>query len=348
MNAQTPLAANIVLLPPEIDDPRILDGGREFAFGGDVFGTSWQVRIVRTCLTDVAEDQQWMQQLKQKCVEALVLIDGQMSPWKSHSDLSRFNASAVGSERLLPEPMGTIVANAIGIAELTDQAFDPFLYEIVELWGFGARPALEGLPAKSELERIGAVRKTAGDVSFEGGVLIKRAECSLDLCGIAKGQAVDILHGSISQEAGAEAVLVEIGGEFKGHGVKPDGMPWWVEIDKRDDTELPRILVALHGWACATSGSEQRQFIHDGRRFSHVIDPKVMEPVQTDLLSVSVFDRDCWRADALATALFVMGRESAFAFAQEHQIACLLVTDEGNGDPVRIFSDALAGWQGEG
>lgn len=334
--------ANIVLLPPRPDEFEHRAGGRDLGFGGSAFGTLWSVRLVRQGV-GAALDAEWQTHMEQRCAQALSLIDRQMSPWVETSDLRRFNRSNDGERTVLPKPMDDVVAKALQVAEQTNWAFDPFLGQSVELWGFGARQVASGLPAMHDRERLKQARLGCPRPELEGGVLCKRGDYALDLCGVAKGYAVDLLMQILRKEADVSAVLVEIGGELKGWGVKSDGMPWWAQIETPMAHKSPRILAALHGWACATSGREQRNFTHETREYSHTIDPQTAEPSKSDLQSVTVVDRSCWRADALATALLVMGQDKAATFANRHGVACIFVPRANCGAEL-MFSDGLAQW----
>ena len=156
---------------------------------------------------------------------------------------------------------------------------------------------------------------------------------TLDLCGIAKGYAVDVVMDIVRASLGMRAALVEIGGELKGWGLKPDGMPWWVSVEGSAEP----TLAALCGWAVATSGDYVRSFRQYGIDYCHTVDPKTLAPIRNGVASVTVFDPECWRADALATALMVMGAPRAMAFARQHDIPCLLTQRTG-----RVIAEAVS------
>lgn len=326
-------AEDLLLLPPEIGEAPHCLGGVELAFGGAAFGTTWMVRLVaEPDRTDIAPV------LKHLCEVQLALIDAQMSPWIAESTLCRYNRASPGQAMSLPEPMRTVVDHAVALQALTGGAFDPFLGGATDLWGFGPVAVRKGLPDCSALRGL----FEAARPGWDGGSLQRSAGFTLDLCGIAKGYAVDVLHDLLREWPGVAAVLVEIGGEARGFGIKPDAWPWWLELEWPGTFAGGRAVAALHGWACASSGSDVRFFDHGGRRYSHSIDPLTAEPSDSDLRGVSVFDRYCWRADGLATALIVMGSERAGAFAAAHDIPCLLIPAAPGTAP--MLSAALAAW----
>lgn len=326
-------AEDLLLLPPEVDETPHCPAGVELAFGGAVFGTTWMARVIverGAPLTAAA--------LKPLCEVQLALIDTQMSPWIADSTLNRYNRLAPGEALTLPDPLRRVVEEAVTLHALTGGAFDPFLGSATDLWGFGPQAVAEGLPDCAALRSLLRGARPAWD----GASLTRAAGFTLDLCGIAKGYAVDALHDLLRTVPGVAAVLIEIGGEARGFGIKPDAMPWWLELEWPGTFAGRRAVAALHGWACASSGSDVRFFDHDGRRYSHSIDPATSAPSNSDLRGASVFDRHCWRADALATALIVMGTERACSFADAQGIPCLLVPAAPGAAPV--LSAALETW----
>lgn len=297
---------------------------------GEAFATTW--RIEAWAEADAPG-------LNTQCQAWLDLIDAQMSPYRRESDLTRFNDAADGAVVSLPQPLTQVIRHALAMAELSDGAFDPALLSAVELWGFGVKRVAGGLPDTAEIRHLQQTQTSWRDLVWQEGGLIKPAGIRLDLCGIAKGFAVDGLYDILQSQPGVVSALVEVGGELKGFGVQPNGQPWWVEIEATQD----RALVALCGQAIATSGDGRRAFTHEGRLFSHTIDAATQTPTQSAIASATVIDAHCWRADALATALIVMGEERAMAFATAQDIPCLLRIREGAQIHERL-SPALAEW----
>ncbi len=334
-----------VLLPPVMPEDLEIPEGAWLRLSGDIFGTGWQVDVVRDAVASRPEgdDALWLERLRVRIAQCLDAIDAQMSPWREASDLMRFNRAEEGSILTLPEPMRTVVAHAVGIAELTGGAFDPTLHDAVSLWGFSATAVAEGLPDADRLAVLAAGRLGWADLGFDGASITARDGLTLDLCAIAKGFAVDAVMTVIRADPDAQSALVEIGGELKGWGLRPDGMPWWVGIERPDDAGGEPMVVALCDWAVATSGDYLRTFSHEGADYCHALDPRTLAPVQNGVASATVFDRECWRADALATALMVIGCEEALAFADSHCIPCLLNLRTQDGI-IEHMSAAMRDW----
>ncbi|HWU48230.1 MAG TPA: FAD:protein FMN transferase [Asticcacaulis sp.] len=326
-------SAHPTVLIPDLDAPPDLQRtAHGLSFGGEAFATTWRVRLCADPARFAGPDR-----LRGACATKLARIDAEMSPYREESDLTRFNRAAAGDVVPLPALTLQVLQGALEIAALTDGAFDPCLLPAVELWGFGARAVPEGLPAAADIAAL--PRGGWRALRPQTGGLIRPEGAQLDLCGVAKGFAVDALSDLCRAEPGVTAALVEIGGELKGWGVQPDGQPWWVGIEHTD------ARIALCGWAAATSGDGRRAFVHAGRLYSHILDAETGAPTTSDITSATVFDRACWRADALATALIVMGETRALTFAAEHDLPCLLQVRDG--DAIRaVLSPRLEDWAG--
>ena len=275
-------------------------------------GTSWSARIVDA-----------PQECEDAIAEVLSRVIAQMSNWDVGSDISRFNAAPVGTWIALPADMMTVLRAGLDMARLSGGAFDPAVGRLVDSWGFG--PA--GVSAPSALPSHPAPWTA---IEAEGTKARRLADVTLDFSGIAKGFAVDALARSLIG-LGAQHFLVEIGGELSGHGVKPDGQPWWVDVESPPGLKLPTLRIALCGLSVATSGDYRRYRLQDDRRLSHSIDPATGAPVANDVASVTVLHDSAMMADAWATAVTVLGHERGMALATRHGIAARLIRREGDG-----------------
>lgn len=321
------------LIIPELAQPPVPDAqSRKWVLDGRAFATEWRVTLYSRDAVEV----------KDRVQAFLDRIDTEMSPYRADSDLTRFNMAPEGSFVPLPHLMREVVGRALEVAEQTHGAYDPALLDAVELWGFGAKVVASGVPEPAQIAAL-THRKTGWrDLRLDARGMVRPAGVRLDLNAIAKGFAVDGVVQFLRDIKGISAALVEIGGEVKGFGVHPDGLPFWVEIE-RPHTSLTRSLIALCGKAVATSGDTQRFFVHEGEILSHTIDAQTASPARNGISSVTVIADDCWRADALATALMVMGRDKALNFADVHGIACLIRSRHAGGF-AEIESAALKAW----
>jgi thiamine biosynthesis lipoprotein len=322
-----------VLVPLLAEPPARPVGGAVLALDGKTMGTTWSVRLVAppTAKADA------LAAMVQRELDAVVR---EMSPWEPLSDLSRYNRAAAGSWTALPQAFARVLACGLEIAEATDGAFDPTLGALVDLWGFGPRP-FSGAPP--EAGDIAQARAAAGwpRLVLDGDRLFQPGGLRLDLNGIAKGFAVDQVAAALDR-SGARSYLVEVGGELRGVGSKPDGSPWWVELERPPAAnDGLRTLIALHGLSVATSGDYRRFFEHDGRRYAHTLDPATAAPVANPTVSVTVLHAECIRADAYATALIVMAPDAALAFATTYDLAAMILSRGPAGLEERL-SPALA------
>ena len=310
-------------------------------------GTTWSVRLVAPPGLE--------RSVIQSAIEGeLSGIIALFSHWDPRSELSRLNAAPPGFWAV-SEPFWNLLNAAMDLADETNGAVDPTLGALVDLWGFGppgprplngfgtghTTPFEEEIAAARALSGWGILRfnREARAVQQLGGV-------KLDLSGIAKGHAVDRVSDRLTA-LGATHHLVEIGGELRGAGVKPDGMPWWAELQQAPGAPGPRTVAALFDLACATSGDWVRNFEVYGQRFSHTIDGRTGRPVENGVASVTVLADTAMYADAMATALTVMGPEEGPAYSEALSIAAAFVMRAEAG-MTEIISPAFAAMLSEG
>lgn len=312
-----------VLIPHQLHDlPRDLPQGDIITLNGLSMGTSWSVRYVAQ--PTLGHDQTAVQ----AAIEAaLAQVVQQMSTWLLDSDISQFNQLPAGRDIIIPRDFATVLEKALQVAVQSDGCFDPTIGALVDLWGFGPAEAIHAPPSPAAINAAllqSGWRKLGWDSANRR--LTQPGGLKLDFSGIAKGFGVDQVAASL-QQLGLAHYLVEVGGEFYGQGVKPDGQPWWVALERSDDAgTLDEYVVAMHGLALATSGDYRRYFEYEGRRYAHTLDPATGWPLLHAPSSVSVLAANCMQADALATALTVMGSERGLAYAQTHDIAVLFTT----------------------
>ncbi len=315
-----------VLVPLEIEGTPPPWDQAVHALQGPTMGTSWSARFV-------APAGLRLNFIEAALTRALDLVIAEMSHWEPDSALSRFNRAATGSEHVLPPGFATVMDAALQIARASDGAFDPTVGELVRQWGFGP-PGLVEKEARCNWRQLG----------WDGSrqQLTQSGLARLDLSAIAKGHAVDRL-AQVLDDCGIEHHLVEVGGELRGAGMKPDGQPWWVDLEPPDaGCAIEPLRIALHGLAIATSGDYRRFHLDaDGQRRSHSIDPRAGEPIAHGLASVSVVHESAMWADGWSTALMVMGLEAGMQLARDQQLAARFVQRDGAGF-TEHFSPALA------
>ena len=272
--------------------------------------------------------------LPRRAVErVLAEVNRQTSTYLRSSELMAFNRAPVGEPVPVSAQLVDMVAAAGDFAALTDGAFDATVAPLVGLWGFG--PQARATPPTAA--QIAAARAQVGHNRVrhqrDPPRLAKLAPVRLDLSGIAKGHAVDVLAVALRQ-AGCEAFLIEIGGEIRASGSSPGGGAWRVGVEHpRRSGHL--VVLALKSEAVATSGGYRQRSRFASPASAHVIDPRTGRPVGHDTVSATVVAGTARRADALATALLVMGAADGLEFAARHGIAALFVT-RGVGDALAV------------
>jgi len=310
-------------------------------------GTTWAVRLV----PPPGLDQTAVQAAIEAELNRIILL---FSHWEPRSELSRLNAAPPGFWAV-SEPFWDLLNAALDLADDTDGAVDPTLGALVDLWGFGPpgprpRDAFAAVTLPSE-DEIAAARAVSGwnrlRLNREARAVQQPGGLRLDLSGIAKGHAVDRVSERLTS-LGAVSHLVEIGGELRGAGVKPDGRPWWVELQQAPGTPTPRTLAALFDLAVATSGDWVRRFEAGGRAYSHTLDGRTGRPVDNGLASVTVLADTAFYADAVATALTVMGPVEGPAWAGAMNVAAAFVGRDAEGVLTETVTPAFAAMLNEG
>lgn len=308
-----------VLVPLSIDLSMPPLGSRLHTAQGRSMGTSWSARMVVP--PGLEQD---LQALLQRQLDG---ITAQMSHWDPDSQLARYNRAPAGSWHALPPEFFEVIDFALRVHEDSAGAYDPAAGSLVNLWGFGPTgrysDAAFATPLDTAIAAVLAQRaKAAPQIDHAGHRLLQPGGAILDLSSVAKGYGVDRLALCL-ERMGVPHYLVEVGGELRGAGVKPGGDPWWVEIEGVPDagTNPSQAVVALHGLAVATSGDYRSYFHHGPRRVSHTLDPRSGQPIANGVASCTVVASTCMAADALSTALTVLGVEAGLAFADARGIA---------------------------
>jgi thiamine biosynthesis lipoprotein len=256
-----------------------------------------------------------------------------MSTYDPQSELSRFNAVSSADWVSVSVDLYTVMAHAHAVSDLTGGAFDVTVAPLVNAWGFGP-DFLTGEPATADRSHMANPETGYKRIELRNdppGMRKQAAHMSIDLSGIAKGFGVDEI-AELLDGYGIASYLVEIGGEVRGHGTRPDGKPWRIAVE-HPAIGMQRLdgIVELADLSIATSGDYRNFYVENGQRYSHTIDPLTAAPVKHGLASVSVVDPSAMHADAMATALMVLGPERGFALAQEHGMAAAFVVRRDGG-----------------
>lgn len=216
----------------------------------------------------------------------------------------------------------------------TKGAFDPTVFPLVNAYGFGP-----GKKQKIEKTKIDSILKFVGFqlIKLKGNKVVKKdPRVALDFNAFAQGYSVDVVSEFLNLK-GIKSYIVEIGGEVYAKGRKSNGANWTIGIEKpieNKESENPlKAIAKLENLAIATSGNYRRFVIEDGIKYVHHIDPKTGYPTKNNLLSASIFAKECISSDANATGVLVLGLEKAKVFLSKHpelQAYLIYSDDKGN------------------
>ena len=296
-------------------------------FSGLTMGTSWSVKVVDLPGT--------IQQstINESINKTLVTISRSMSTYDADSELSRFNASPDTDWVTASDALVEVLGAANEVSRLTGGAFDVTVGPVVNMWGFGPSGIRSEAPLESEIESVRALTGYSNMEVRRTPAAIRKLLPGLyvDLSSIAKGYAVDRIADFLEQQ-GIKDYLVEIGGELRAKGHNERATSWRVGIERPSATERAVYqAIEIDGAGLATSGDYRNYFEQDGQRYSHIINPVSARPVTHRLASVTVVTASAMRADALATALMVLGPEDGYALAEREGIAAFFIVKADKG-----------------
>ncbi len=307
--------------------------GKRLQWTGKTMGTTYRIRVDFVGVGALGPERQ--PRIAQRVEACLERINQQMSTYRADSELSAFNRAA--AERWYPVSAATasVVAAALQYHEQTRGAFDVTVGPLMRLWGFGAEAANETADAPDSDEIRAALAKVGSAhlrVRMKPNPALRKLKSGIevDLSSLAKGYAVDRLVDLLKSEGGTGG-LVEIGGEVRTWGKRGDGRRWRIGIENplMSRRALTRVL-RLETAALATSGDYRNFHTLGGWQIAHLIDPRTGKPLTTRQMSVSVCAETCMEADALATALTLMGVEEGLAWSESHGVAAMFLVVEND------------------
>jgi len=278
---------------------------KRYEINGETQGTTYHIVWYATRPT-----------ISQQEVDSLLnAFDQVASLYNKHSELVQLNARHVDT---VSSMLADLLKKSLDYAELTNGYFDITVAPLVKKWGFIRKQ--NTLPDSAEIDSL--LRCVGYKYIHLDGHRVKfdKPCVEIDLNAIAQGYSVDLL-ANYFEKKGVHDYIVEVGGEVRAAGRKPDGSLWTVGIEK--PTNLPDApkevfkKVRLTNKSLATSGTTRKFYVKNGVKYSHAINPFTGYPVQHTLLMVTVIAPTCTEADALATAFLVMGKEKARALLSE-------------------------------
>lgn len=297
----------------------------EFSFSGNTMGTQFSVKLIGG---SVAYDA-----LAAIIETELADVEKMLSTYRAESEISRFNNNNTTEWYEVSREFCLSVEAALMLSVFTDGSFDITVGPLVNLWGFGPGEVVSQPPAAEDID---AALETVGYEHLQADcnrpALRKNlASITLDMSAIGKGYAVDRIATQLDRR-GFDNYLVEIGGELRFRGRNAKGDKWAIGIEiPKVSLRRPHTIIYLTDTAMATSGDYRNFFEANGKLYSHTIDTRTGRPVTHMLASVTVVDSEAARADALATALLVMGPDQGLEFATAHDLAAFFLLRTGSG-----------------
>ncbi|MCK4888606.1 MAG: FAD:protein FMN transferase, partial [Candidatus Aminicenantes bacterium] len=259
-------------------------------------------------------------------------VNMKMSTYIPDSEISLFNNFKKNSWLDISPETAFVLSNALRISEMTGGAFDITIGPLINLWGFGPDRKPIKIPEDTEINQV---RGKIGykKISVRSNPPSARKDYSevyCDLSAIAKGYGVDIVASFLDSQ-GFYNYLVEIGGEISVRGENAGGKEWRLGVLAPDGSNDVKEIISIGDLAMATSGDYHNYFEENGIRYSHTIDPVTGRPITHKLVSVTVIMKSCMEADALATAINVMGPVRGYEFAVKNSIPVYMIVKEGEG-----------------
>jgi thiamine biosynthesis lipoprotein len=297
------------------------------AISGETMGTTYNIKYVNV---DGAATKLSPAQIKDKVDKLLVEKNQLMSTYIPDSELSLLNQAQANVAFPISPATDYVIQEALKLHHRSQGMLDITVGPLVNLWGFGPTLRAEKIPTQAQLADTRAYIGVDKFNLSNGEIVKLHPKVYLDLSTIAKGYAVDEVAALLLFE-GLTNYLVEIGGEMRVAGTKPNNEKWLIAIEKPLSGERAiQQIVSIGDNAMATSGDYRNYFEEDGIRYSHLINPTTGYPIQHNMVAVTVVAPKSIEADGLATALMVMGSTQGKLLAENEGIAAFFIIKEGD------------------
>jgi len=280
-------------------------------------------------ITVIAQDEEKANSYIDTAVEEITRIERLISSWDPASQTSEINANAGVKPVKVDEELYSLIKRSKELSKLTDGAFDISYASMDKVWKF------DGSMTEMPSEKV--IRESVAKVGFENIILnekeltvfLKLPGMKIGFGGIGKGYAADMAK-KLLQEKGVKGGIVNASGDMNTWGNQLDGSPWKVAITNPMDKNKAYALLPIKEGAVVTSGNYEKYVSFNDKRYTHIIDPRTGYPA-TGIISATIFAPKAELADALATSIFVMGKETGLDFINQlPKIECILIDDNGN------------------
>lgn len=280
-------------------------------------------------ITVVAENEEQGKAYVDTAIAEISRIEKLISSWHPNTQTSEINRNAGIKPVKVDKELFDLIQRAISISKLTDGAFDISYASMDKVWKFDG--------SMSEMPTAEAIKKSVEKVGYENIVLdehnqtvfLTKEGMKISFGAIGKGYAADKAK-QLLMDKGVVAGIVNASGDMNTWGKQPNGKDWMVAITNPLNKNNAFALLPLKQGAVVTSGDYEKYVEFDGVRYAHIINPKTGYPA-TGIISVTVFAPSAELADALATSVFVMGKDVGLdRINQLPNIECIIIDDEGN------------------
>jgi thiamine biosynthesis lipoprotein len=283
--------------------------------------------------------------IERECRAELERLEQIFSLYRDDSELSRLNAADPKTWHPVSTDLARVTARALELSQITGGAFDPTIGPLIRVWRLHEVADTWKPPTA---DAIAAARERVGarwiEVRLDPPAVRKQLDgIELDLNSLVEGWAIDHLI-ALMRDRGVENALVELGGEFRAIGTRPDREPWTVGLEDPFNPSRLCARVPLNDSALSTSGDYRQAIIHDGDRYSHIMDPRTGSPIRHECRAVSVLADDAFAADGWATALLVLGPQEGIQLANTHGLAASFA-GQSTRSPLRMTKAAQGVWE---
>lgn len=301
---------------------------QSLSFGQQIFKKKQSLLGSPFEITVVAKDSVQGNLFSDLAIAEVKRIENLISDWIPTSQISKVNQNAGISPVKVDKEVFDLVERANKISKLTSGAFDISYASMDRIWKFDG--SMKEMPTEE------AIRKSVEKVGYQNIILnskdttifLKNKGMKLGLGGIGQGYIADKIK-ALLQEKGCNSGLVNVSGDINTWGKQPNGNTWTVGIVNPMNKNKVFATFPLDDSAVETSGSYEKYVTFNGKRYSHIIDPRTGYPA-SGIISVSVFAKQTELADALATGIFVMGVEVGLDLVNQLKgVGCIIVDDKG-------------------
>lgn len=326
MNRRTPSIIALTILSVILTIPVYPQGHSQVVTKTRILmGTIVEIKVP---LADFNSDPSGITHAIDKAFDEMARIDRVFSIYKDDSELSRLNARAGRIAVPVSDELFALIEKAVRYNSKTKGVFDITIKPLRDLWenahNTGRMPDEAAIAAASskvgsQMVKLDRAAKTIG-FAKEG--------MSLDLGGIAKGYAVDRAV-KVLKANGISNAIVHAGGDMYCLGSRPDAAPWNIAIQHPRDKSSVVYELAVRDKGVDTSGDYERFFVIDGRRYSHIIDPRSGMPIGDDVVSATVIADDSTTGDIFSTAVCILGQEGLRIAEEEGLDALIIIEKDG-------------------